>query len=201
MVHCRCDTAVRLFLGSVIPESNAIEIICARFRGGIDHTAAGCAILGRIRRRLHRKFLHRFRSKTDHRSSYADAGVVYAVRQNGRTPRTTAIQVEIETRHGLVRSDAWVFAARISRDIWSGDREIKHAAIVQRKLAYLSLGDCLRCRSRSRVNNRRLRSYRNLVGKALRFSRTTSTVAIAAVSTLILSTTPRLNPVASAETR
>src|SRR5207302_6430886 len=47
---------------SRVPQRHAVKLVRTRLCGYVDDAAAGLPVIGRLRRRLHRKLLHRLRS-------------------------------------------------------------------------------------------------------------------------------------------
>ena len=76
---------------AVIPERDAIEIICARLGGHVDYAASGVSEFCRVRRGLNCEFLYRFGREAHHGARNAHARVVDAVSQNRCTAGTATI--------------------------------------------------------------------------------------------------------------
>ena len=76
----------------------------------------GIAELGGVRGSLHGGFLHCLRSKADYRARDANPGVVHAIGEYRGAAVATTVDVQVETRNRLIRSDVPVSSLPASPD-------------------------------------------------------------------------------------
>src|SRR5262249_13092032 len=93
------------------------------------------------------------------------------ISQNGGATRTAAINTQVESGHWLIGGHAWVLTIGVAGNIRNRDRQIEHAAIVERYVLNLPCRDRLAGRSGLSINKDGFRRDRHGLLERTRFQR------------------------------
>ena len=126
---------------AVVPQRRAVELVGARFCGGIDDAAAAGSVLRGVGTGLNRELLNGFGRETHHGTREADARVIGAIRQKLSTERPSAVYAQSAPRTGSDARHYPVLAARVARSVGLRQGQIEHAAVHQRQVVDLALCD------------------------------------------------------------
>ena len=139
-VDCRLRKGSGVRVGiAQIPEGETAVAIGSGFGCDTDNPATASAILRIEAVGLHSNLLYGFRRKGHRFASQTHARVVDSVGNHAGASCTAAVHLQVITGHGRPTAQLRIFAAYIATDVRDGDRQIKHAAVRQRRICQHAL--------------------------------------------------------------